>query len=768
MGLEIENVKAKIAAAYQSDEAEVTRKQAETTEIGDEMNGLGIDAVNTDMAVFTTSATTKKTKVTLSEKEEREKAAAQVLEFMLKDQSESYTKKLENIRQGFYQDENGKIQSLGIRPEGTTEVHVYPSNEYQEQALASYLKNIMTKEMDVRMRMALKKLKEEGKLDSLSDAELVKEVMKTAGVPEDDKVFEQFVDKRKDVSKIMKRHDKVMNRREELKKVSQDEIDRKLTKKTRESLKDYMEAHKNEDGTYDLSEISEAIEYRTGKDYIVNRYDDKSKTLYEVKQVRKELVARDILNGGKLDKENGPYPQVKDLIDFCEYKMEDRNRVPSLIEAGMDIFNGAASGVAAHVFAMQETGIELNYYETQITNIINGNVTVTHTDFDYKQVIQMFDVWKNTGAAIIAGGLTSLALGMLEDVIFGRDVIERECFDKSDYDPNNIRYTNKNQYIAYLKKVAPSEYEKIEPILKNYPVKEGKKEDEADNWDHNKFFGHLNVMAGLGSNLNCAEIAGAKLFPEEKKFDAEPAKEKKIYKSENKVNYNFNMPDKEVEVSEDSLTNGDKIIFNKEAKRSSWKHLAENIYDCNEDGKSLSDVFGQAKAIRIIKIAQAITDGDYSRERMEKLYELSLKGASKLKGIDGVDYGVYYSMLTGNFPSEIKLPKELAGVKRCDVSEDEHELKLGYKLSKDQLDPNRAAANGPAKGKYKKIEKGSKVEGGAVVYYFKDEEGKIHTFSDKAQWEAAVKEAEERLGKEAKEVQYDRLNQEDPEAETEE
>ena len=72
-------------------------------------------------------------------------------------------------------------------------------------------------------------------------------------------------------------------------------------------------------------------------------------------------------------------------------------------------------------------------------------------------------------------------------------------------------------------------------------------------------------------------------------------------------------------------------IFNKKAKNSSWKPLVNNLYNCNDDGTTLVGEFGESKAIRILKIAQAITDDNFSKERLESLYELSLKGASKLK-----------------------------------------------------------------------------------------------------------------------------------------
>ena len=644
-------------------------------------------------------------------KEERAKALEEFGGFFAKAAmtDNNYTVILNSYKGGAYFDENGKIK---IKPN-------FKMTPYQEEALYKYTTEVMPYEMDARFRAALLAMEKDGTLNSYeSDSDFAKAVMEKAGVKGTDPKFEQYVKNRKDLSKLAERHDKIMKRREELKHVSEKEINKKLKESTRESIKDYMETHfvEEKDGVkyYDLSEISVAMEGCIGKDFYVNRYDDDNKTLWEVEQVRTELRARRTDAEGKeyylvkkssFDKEEGDSKQTEDLIDFCGYEFEPKNHVPSILEAAKGLAEGAVGGLLVHVAAPQinhlhvaQTVVIRDLYESlSLDDFIDmfGSIDINAINIDdeaniiINQLVDMNLLWKNVVPAMGYGALWGLVAHAATEAIFGREIAcEMECFNKSRYDIDESRYTKKADFETFLKDNDESgtTYNKVKFLLDKYPAK-------ADGtWDHAHFFNDLRKIAGLGSNLNCLEMAGAKMYPDEPK--AQPVSDQPIKIITSKETKR--VPDKLVteKINEYDLDGDNKITFNKKAKSSSWTHLAQNVYDCAPDGKSLADVFGLSKAIRILKIAQAITDGDYSRERLEDLYNKSLKGASKLKNIDGVDYNVYYSMLTGNFPQSIKLPKELAGIIRCNVSEDEHEL-IAPK-AKDQNGP-KSAIN-PANG----------------------------------------------------------------------
>lgn len=105
---------------------------------------------------------------------------------------------------------------------------------------------------------------------------------------------------------------KIDKRFEELKHVTNVEITMELKKSTVKSLETYLEAHKNENGTYDLSKISEAIARGIGSDFVVS--SDKGPYVSEFDNIKRELA--EIL---ETDVELSDR-QVRDLIEFCGYE----------------------------------------------------------------------------------------------------------------------------------------------------------------------------------------------------------------------------------------------------------------------------------------------------------------------------------------------------------------------------------------------------------------------------------------------------------------
>jgi len=522
----------------------------------------------------------------------------------------NYTVILNAYKGGNYYDENGKMKNRGkLTP-------------YQEEAVYRYTTEVMPYEMDERYRAALVAMEKDGTLSSYeSDSELAKAVMEKAGVKGSDPKFEQYVKNRKDLSKLTERHDKIMKRREELKKVSEEEINKKLKKETIASIKNYMDAHKNEDGTYDLSEISVAIEPRIGKDFYVNRYDDPNKTLWEVEQVRKELRAPRtgadgneycIVNKSSFDGEVGDAVQTKDLIDFCEYEFEPKNHVPSILEAAKGLAEGAVGGLlvhiaapqAAHLYVEQNVVIQELYNSLSLEEFIDmfGNIDFNAIHIDdnaniiIQQIVDKHLLWKNTLPAVGYGALWGMVAHAATEAIFGRAIAcEIECFDKSDYDVDESRYTVKKDYEEYLKSIDNSgtEYNKVKFLLDKYPAK------EDGTWDHAHFFNDLRKIAGLGSNLNCAEMAGAKMYPDEpKEAPVKPFKPQAIV---------FSKIVEEKEPEED---------YQKRVKQSQDNYRIMNTNDSDWDTilglyPCLEEVMGGRKnAVRAIAIIQGIEDDE--------------------------------------------------------------------------------------------------------------------------------------------------------------
>lgn len=708
-------------------------ENSDSLEIGEEMNGLDGVAFNDDVAEFSNT----KADADVREEEEVEKALDDLLTFMS-------TKNKTNNYSFAINDWTG-----GQRP-----------TKAQRKAIDIYKREYMPADMYARMTAALQVMESDPNFDLQSyktDAQLAKDILKVANVQGgSDPEFEKYVRSNKIVTNITKRHDKVMKRREELKNVTQAELDKKLSKKAREALKDYLNAHKNEDGNYDLSGLSIAIEENSGKDYVVNKHSDPK--LSEINWVRVSL--RD--EGVKVSGKEGTDNLTREITKFCGYEVQKRDHTPSWLEPLLGLGNGAIAGGVAHVAAPQLRQIQYNKILQVNQNVVlhlpEGDITVSQ--IVDKVITRTFniDLCKNLGKAVASGAISGLVYSALMDIIIGRNIDELSCVAVNDFNANSKKYTDQTKYIEHLKNYddTGAYYAKLEPILAKYPA------DDKGNWDYNGYLNELRTMAGLNSPFNCEEMVGNQLYPdvpEPKPVDIE------IGKSEQHWNVQLKDEVVEVELDENNLKPEDQIIFNEKAKSSSWNHLAKEVYNCSDDGKSLKEVFGTAKSIRILKLAQAITDGNYSLERMNDLYAKSIKGAANLKGESGFDYGTYYSVLMGNFPSSVKLPKVLAGVKRCDISEDEHEL-IAPKANTENAP---APAKGPAigKGTVKTVKKGENLK--ADMYFYKDENGKVHEFDTKEERDAAVQEAEERTGKKAKEFDsYEEMVGEKPKEESQE
>ena len=717
-------------------------------------------------------------------KEELRKAEDELTTYWAMDNTANFTTKLENLRNGKYKDKDGNMKSHGFDK--------YPSNEYQAYALQVYQEDVIPNEMEIKLRNTLVKLEKEGRLKDIQFDEIIlQEAINYKAVTEHkddmvDKEYDKYVRKHSGLAGITKKHTAVENRRKELEAIKMEDVEKALGKNSKayKAIKGYVEKNKKEDGTCDISALSDAILAGTGYDFTLSRSKD---------ELRREINNTAVIMVEGLESKNIPPLEgidvdalaknkdkiVKELAKFCAFDVEGRDHTPKLWKAVKQTGEAVAVGAATHCIAPNVRTVILDNHVVldNTTNVINMdgvNLTVhdviedfQHIEFD---IPMCFGLLQALGTSAVAG----LVISVLEDLIFGNDIeFEKTCFNTDDFLHGDPKYTNLENYRKHLQTLdkinGTNTYGRIKFLLDKCEkeAKEKPRTDGRGDWYYEEFLDLLHMVAGLGSNLNCAEIAGAKMY-DTKPVEIKPA-EFELQKSKVHWETKDAAVDKEEEFDESDLDGDDKIIYNKRAKSSSWKHLANNIYNCGPDGQTLVSLCGgdENKAIRMLKIAQAITDGNYSRQRMEELYNLSLKGSSKLKNIEGLDYGTYYSVLMGNFPPAIKLPKVLCydvdengkqiantGVERCEISDDEHEL-VAPKATKTKNAPK--AAKGPAIGKGKRTvtKDGEKWE--QDMYFYKDENGKVHEFDTEAERDAELKEVEERTGKKAVEKKYEEM-----------
>jgi len=382
----------------------------------------------------------------------------------------------------------------------------------QKKAIEMYKRDYMPADMYARMVAALQVMESDPNFDLQSyktDAQLAKDILKTANVQGgSDSEFEKFVRSNKVVTNITKRHDKVMKRREELKNVTQAELDKKLSKKAREALKDYLNAHKNEDGSYDLSGLSVAIENNSGKDYVVNKHADPK--LSEINWARVSLREEDVNVSGKEGTDN----LTKEIAKFCGYEVQKRDHTPSWLEPLLGLGNGAIAGGVAHMAAPQVKYIQYSdvLRASEDVKIFTPDGDITVSQIVDKVITKTFDVnlFNNLGKAIASGAISGLVYSAIMDIAIGRNVDELSSVAVNDFNANSEKYTNREAYIKHLQKYddTGAYYAKLEPILAKYPA------DDKGNWDHNGYLTELMAMAGSNSPLNGEEMVGNQLYPD--------------------------------------------------------------------------------------------------------------------------------------------------------------------------------------------------------------------------------------------------------------
>jgi len=698
-------------------------------------------------------------------KEENRKALDELISFMQLDNSKSLTQKHEKLKQGYYLDEKGIIRdsyyiskedgkvysTIDGKNEADFEKHQlvpteqrgmnyypYPAskNPYQKFAMGVFEDQLMPKMMDTKLRLVLKDLEEKGQLDNLSSESKIREkVLNGVSDPE----FEKHIRESKTIKNIVKRHDKMMKRREELKHVSEKEIKNKLKNSTIKSIQGYMDTHKNADGTYDLSELSELIETRVGKDFLINGSKDLGAAEFE--RIKGWLVWNlndKGLDTSKFDKvEKAEYVQTKDLADFCGFEKKEYDHTPRIVKNTQAIVNGIFSGVLADWLAPNVASVTLE-------NHVNVNVTVTShiagaanvsvgVPITVDQLIPYTLDW--AGNLLNSIGVTWAAMTVLtnlEDLIFGNPYqYEQTCFNTNDFDKEDSTYTNKNNYVAYLKLTKPNEYARIEHILRKYPITDTK----TGAWDYDSFLNEARKIAGVGSNENCAELQGARLYPDKK-----PEKKPEVKPEPKGIVYSVPPTEEDIAKAETEYQTAvernerDYTAYN--TNSADWDTIL-GLYPC-----LVEQMGSKAKAKRAIAIIQGITDGNFDDiGRIKKLVDLSFEyqKANKAKRaeieaelaqVPGYDWKIGWKHWQ-TYQAKRILPRSIAGCEGPEViTPDMLKTKVNYtkNLTDDEKKKVKAEASVVYKPESKVTIEKKEVPGYACGKYT-DADGKSQEFT---------------------------------------
>lgn len=425
------------------------------------------------------------------------------------------------------------------------------------------------------------------------------------------------------------------------------------------------------DGKWDLSELSNLIATQVGANYKLDRHHSKDELISEKLKTTSAINALKGLEG--LDEDH-----AMALVKLCGFEIEGKNIGKAIFRGILGMAGGAASSAASTYGAGQAFPKTINLSQNNnqsidisaelaeqlkgklpegVTIDATGNITIA-TEM-LIQLPRLAGQLSQLGLySMIPGGLIGGALGILSGM---KDSGETPVLS------NNFTEKTFEAYCERLEKENPK-YGKIGVMIAASFI------DENGNWNREGYKDFLNTMGGDGGLINREELIGGLqkrqgVKAPEKKPEGQgttPVDEEHAYAQHEKI--------------EDIYSDVPTI----DGRRTGWIQIAGQ-YGC------LVEKFGPAKAIRIIKIAQAITNGDYSEENLEKLYALSKKGTQYLKNVEGINYDVYVNTLKAtSLGSNVKVPTNLAGCTR----DESKSLKPGrVTLARKQVRPRGSAAD---------------------------------------------------------------------------
>lgn len=442
--------------------------------------------------------------------------------------------------------------------------------------------------------------------------------------------------------KIFARRNTVNERNTKINSISRDDLKKELGRDLFEKLnRSYLPTVMNEDGTYDLTKLSDEILTRVGADYQLNQSKDHE--MAELTNVQRHLNSLGIDVSEK---------EAKKLVKFCDIEREKRDR--SLKALGNKLLGGIPGVVAGAVGAYNSTSVrdinvdqsvELVINDSEVlkklteqlesggikydlTNLENGASVI---NINQHVLIPGDNLWnnliKNAGAGALIGalwGLCDWAIGDVKD--------EKSCLSISDYDKNDPKYTDAEQYKAYISEIYSNNPEKIKSL---HLLVDAYKEAYGDNW-HVEFWQKLRDMAGIGSKLNPEECLMMKYLKPEKPVQTTPVETTPV-QDEN------NTPDTTPEETcaatiEDEYT--DTTFTYTRQGGDTWKEIVKAFYPCLEEEFGM---FGKDGAIRRLKKALSYNeDGSFNKET----YKALLEG--------------------GDLPKTMKLPAQIDGCDRVD------------------------------------------------------------------------------------------------------
>lgn len=426
-------------------------------------------------------------------------------------------------------------------------------------------------------------------------------------------------------TKLQQRKNVVEQRAEELEKVSEAELKDALGEDLfRDLYRTYLKDHKNPDGTFNARGLSDALVYRVSNtDYTMNQSDDTEEA--ERYNCRKEICE---LTGGLLTMDDIDNKAINKIRKLCKIKKESNDRslasatdgalIPALTGAliaylsddtyhhgnyvvldlaldsviGSEGKNDEEGRLVKEAFLdlLKSKGVETKEIE------IDGEVFVGIG----KEWIKNVD-WKDILNGFALGGLQRMATNL----IFGqRKTFEESAYAVADFDYTNPRYTDFENYKAYIKARYPKDADIIIALATTM-------RDENGNFDAQKYDSIMKQHGGVASNFNKDEMAGLRLRMAAPRPDDLTESEQRLLASATPA---VSVPAKDLECGPLSTYQRIRVQGSETYKREykdTWTFIVETYYP------DAVKKYGATKVIRELKKLWNIdkTDTDLPKEK---------------------------------------------------------------------------------------------------------------------------------------------------------
>ena len=358
-----------------------------------------------------------------------------------------------------------------------------------------------------------------------------------------------------------------------------------------------------EDGYYDMTKLQDILLLQVGNDYKQARDAKKDKAISEKLSVLSQMSYETKLNS-LTEKE------AEKLLLLAGFDKENKDWNRIILETLLGGAVGALSGAAVAASNPTQRAVVRpedvlnsalgNDYEIKIK--FENNIKIDDSLKDFITVTQKGEILiqlKNllSGNPVIVEFVKQIPLSALKTGLIGAATSFLNALpDKGAIPVTVTQFETKdiNEYLNTIAKRAPEYTPTLAALALAYM-------DQDGNWDVEGFKSHLNKLAGNGHLLERDELQSIEI-PEQNVQEVEEEKTEELPPTPTKIAEGETFKEETREVA----------VPTTDGRKTSWVKLAQS-YDC------LVEKHGLKKAIRLLKIAQAITDGNYSEERMEQL-----------------------------------------------------------------------------------------------------------------------------------------------------